>query len=457
MNSRTGTLTILLLILLVNLFTVNAIAQQAENLVKEFYNLDCEKVRLGQTFPSRWNSLLPSTKQYIAQADTQERHTGKYSLFMTPKAGKSKVDSGFIAFPLPAKFKASQITLKGWLKLQNVSDHAGIMIQINDIQGNTIRVADLSELKINGTQNWKQYTVSLPLPENAAMFYVGPILAGTGKLWADDFEILMDGVDVRDAPLKAGSQHRLESGSKFGNDAKVGAYLKLKDASLYYEIYGKGEPLLLLHGNNQSINNYTAQIPILAKTFQVIAVDTRGQGQSTDESKGPLTYEQFAADMKQLLDALHITKANILGWSDGGNTGLIMAIKYPDYVKRLAVTGAVLNSSTDAIDAKVLEIISQRLKDLKDDTDKFSLQQKRLLTLLLDEPHISVESLKSVKAPTLVMAGDKDIVKETHTRLIAESIPNSKLIIFPDATHDVPKDKTMEFNDVIRSFLIDSQ
>lgn len=443
-----------LLIFILVIIAIKAPAQNVETANKEFYNLDCEKVPPGHNFPSRWNALLPSTKQYIARADTGEKHSGKYALFMTQKAGNNKVDSGFIAFPLPAKFIAKQITLKGWLKLQDVTDHAGIMIRINDIHGDPIGIANLGKLKIDGTQDWKQYTVSLQLPDEAAMIYIGPVLVGKGKLWADDFEILLDGVDVRDAQLKSGykASHK-EAITIYGNNPRAGGHVKLKDANLYYEIYGKGEPLLLLHGNNQSISDFAAQIPELSKTFKVIAVDTRGQGQSTDESRGPLTYDQFADDMKDLLDALHITKTNIVGWSDGGNTGLIMAIKYPSYVNKLAITGAVLNPSADAVDTTVPVEIQRRLKELEDNTDNYSIEQKRLLNLMLNEPHISVESLKTIKAFVLVMAGEKDLVKEQHTRLIAKSIPNSKLYIFPGATHYVPKEKPAEFNKAVTDFL----
>jgi len=442
-------------VLLATLLTlVNAICfAQVNQSVREFYNLDCEKIRPGQNFPSRWNDLLPSTKQYIARVDTTERHSGKNSLFLTPKPGKTKIDSGFIAFPLPQKFAAKNITLKGWLKLEDVQNHAGIMIRVNDLQGNTITVGELSEQKINGTRDWQQYSLTLPIPEKAAMLYIGPTLAGMGKLWADDFEISFDGVDIHDAKLKPGYSIKTAPTNNFGANAKNGNKLKLKDAILYYEIYGKGAPLLLLHGNGQSISDFQNQIPDLAKEYQVIAVDTRGQGQSTDESTGPLTYDQFADDMKQLLDALHIKRSNIVGWSDGGNTGLIMAIKYPEYVRKLAITGAVLNSSDEAIDSKVFIEIKQRLEDLKGKTDNNSIEQQRLNQLMLDEPHITIQSLGTIKAPTLVMAGDHDLVREQHTRTIADNIPGSKLLIFQDATHYLPREKHIEFNKVVVDFL----
>jgi len=252
--------------------------------------------------------------------------------------------------------------------------------------------------------------------------------------------------------LKADTNFNSPHSPQYGSIDSAGNYVKLKDATFYYETYGSGEPLLLLHGNGQSINAFAKQIPELSKTYRVIAVDTRGQGRSTDESTEPLTYDKFAEDMKQLLDSLHISSTNILGWSDGGNTGLIMAIKYPSYVNKLAITGAVLASTTDAVSGEILEMIREE-RDKLNSTDQQSLKKKRLMTLLLNEPHIEVETLKQIKAPTLVMAGEKDLIKEEHTRTIADHIPKSKLVIFKDATHFVPVEKVEEFNKTVIEFL----
>jgi pimeloyl-ACP methyl ester carboxylesterase len=185
----------------------------------------------------------------------------------------------------------------------------------------------------------------------------------------------------------------------------------------------------------------------------VIAVDTRGQGKSKDFTTGPLNYEMFANDMKQLLDSLHTKKANIVGWSDGGITGLLMAIKYPDYVNKLAVTGANLEPTDEAIDDKTLKQIDKGLQSWKkQDTSAFARMETRLFTMMLTEPHIPVDSLKKIKALVLVMAGKHDVILEKHTTLIAESIPNATLYIFKDATHYVPVEKPAEFNKEILDF-----
>ena len=207
----------------------------------------------------------------------------------------------------------------------------------------------------------------------------------------------------------------LKSSIAYGNNAAAGGRVAVTDALLYYEIYGKGEPLLLLHAKGQSIKAFEKQIIVLAEKYKVIAVDTRGQGKSTNTSTGDLSYNLLAEDMKTLLDSLHIPKTNILGWSDGGNTGMIMAFKYPAYVNKLITMGAN--------------------------------------TMLLQKPHISLENLHSIHAPVLVMAGENDIVPDKHTRYIAKEIPNAKLLIFKGTTHDAPVKVVAEFNLAVMRFL----
>src|ERR1700744_1584277 len=133
-----------------------------------------------------------------------------------------------------------------------------------------------------------------------------------------------------------------------------------------------------MHGNGQSIVAFNNQIADLSKKYRVIAVDTRGQGKSTDESTGALSYDLFADDMKQLLDWLNIKKADILGWSDGGNTGLIMAIKYPEYVNKLAITGANLFPTKEALENNVFTEVDSLIKENQAQTDDQSKMQVRL-------------------------------------------------------------------------------
>ncbi|RZL04540.1 MAG: alpha/beta hydrolase, partial [Pedobacter sp.] len=122
--------------------------------------------------------------------------------------------------------------------------------------------------------------------------------------------------------------------TNYGKD-KNGKFVDIVDAKIYYECYGKGDPLILLHGNNGSISDFYKLIPELSKHYTVIAIDTRGQGKSTDLTTSDYTYELFANDLLQVINTLNLGKINILGWSDGGNTGLIFNAAHPEKVNKL--------------------------------------------------------------------------------------------------------------------------
>lgn len=238
--------------------------------------------------------------------------------------------------------------------------------------------------------------------------------------------------------------------SGYGNNESKGNTVKLKDASIYYEVYGKGEPLILLHGNNGSIADFYQQIPEFSQHYQVFAIDTRGQGKSTDLSSGDFTYEQFSLDLKSVMDTLHLKNANILGWSDGGNTGLIMAIKYPEYVKKLVTLGAVLNP--DGADDKVMQELKESLKANKSGVNITDRTNFKLLKLLINEPHIGVKELENIKIPVLVMAGEKDLIKQSHTELISKSIKGSVINLIPNATHYALQEEKEKFNNFVLLF-----
>jgi len=241
--------------------------------------------------------------------------------------------------------------------------------------------------------------------------------------------------------------------TNYGANKRIGKYCNINGIKIYYETYGTGEPLLLLHGNGQSIVDFNKQIPELARYYRVIAVDTRAQGKSIDNDSSKLSYDIFASDMKALLDSLNLKKVNVLGWSDGGNTGLIMAIKYPDYVGKLVVMGVNLNPTENAVEKSMLNQLKKDLKKLQQKQDTESKQMTRLLLMLSTEPNINVEDLHTISAKTLVLAGEKDVIKAEHTRLIASNISGSQLIIFKKQTHMVPNENPLLFNETVLNFL----
>jgi len=235
----------------------------------------------------------------------------------------------------------------------------------------------------------------------------------------------------------------------FGKNPEAGKILHLKDADIYYEVYGKGEPLFLLHGNGGSIDAFSKEIPELSKHFTVVAMDTRAQGKSTDTSTEHLTYIKFADDVKALADELKFKKINILGWSDGGNTAIEFAIKYPKNTNKIITSGA--NVFPNGVG-------ENEVGNMKKDADKMRAENKperdiRLLQLMIDEPKITKEQLNKIKAKVFVVAGENDLILRSHTEYIAIEIPNSKLKIFKGASHGVPVERAEELSKDVIEFI----
>lgn len=416
------------------------------------YNFGFETFIPNQPLPEKW-SKFASNKGYQVTSDSLVKHGGSRSLRMELSDTTSAARFACVASTIPAVYEGKQIELRAWVKLENVSEFMGLMLRIDNEDNDVLAFENLQGKRIKGSKDWALYSVKMNLPKDAVTIFAGPILAGAGKLWIDDLQILVDGKDLSIAKQKTNYVAPQRSPFRYGSNAAAAGKVKLKDVEIYYESYGQGEPLLLLHGNSQSIYYFKKQITELSKHNRVIAVDTRAQGKSKDFSTGELTYDLFAEDMKQLLDSLHIKKANILGWSDGGNTGLIMAMKYPEYVNKLAVMGAVLFPSEQSVGKKVLNQVRSVVKRADGKTDAFYVTQKRLYNMMLEEPQLTFEQIEAIKTPVLVMAGEHDVVLEKHTKAIASHIPNAELLIFKDANHYIPVEKPDVFNEAVIKFL----
>ncbi|WBV61749.1 alpha/beta fold hydrolase [Chryseobacterium camelliae] len=248
------------------------------------------------------------------------------------------------------------------------------------------------------------------------------------------------------------SQYTIESeNSIYGKNDAAGKTVKLNNAELYYEIYGEGEPLVLLHGNGGSIQEFYKQIPELSKKFKVIAIDTRAQGKSKDFTKGDLNYKIFADDLKNVMEYLNVAKANILGWSDGGNTGLEFALKYPQYLNKLVIIGA--NAFPEGVEEDLLKNFKTKLRFMQLANQPENETEKRLLSLMLNEPNINKKSLHQIQSPTLVLAGENDVIKKEHTEMMAKEIPNAKLKIYPKVSHYLPFEIAEDLNKDVIDFL----
>ncbi|QSX40077.1 alpha/beta fold hydrolase [Shewanella cyperi] len=240
----------------------------------------------------------------------------------------------------------------------------------------------------------------------------------------------------------------------YGHNAAAASRHNVNGTSLYVETYGEGEPLLLLHGNGDSLAGMKHQIAHFAKRYRVIAVDSRGHGQ-TPLATGALTYELIASDIAALLKQLGLGPVKLIGWSDGGIVGLWLALTEPDAVSQMAIMG--VNIAPDGAydwDLDSLKAYREQIEHqlaLGDRRQDWPLLLQRV-KLMDEQTPISHAQLQNISAPTLVMAGDEDVIRPEHTLAIYRHLPRAQLAIFPGATHMLPSEAPDIFNAAVERF-----
>ena len=241
--------------------------------------------------------------------------------------------------------------------------------------------------------------------------------------------------------------------SIYGHNPNAGHYVNVRGFKMYYEIYGKGEPLLLIHGGIGSINNFSGQIPYFAQHYQVIVVDGRAHGKSVDPTDS-LSYEMMAEDFNIFLEVLKIKSCYVIGWSDGGNNGLLLAIHHPDKVKKVVVTGANIWIDERALPSDMSMSLPDTYLDslLKLPKTAKVKNDIKLWKLHYYEPNISLAQLNSIQCQTLVIGGDHELILPKHTLLIAENIPKSNLWILPNSGHSTLINHRDLFNKTVDNF-----
>jgi pimeloyl-ACP methyl ester carboxylesterase len=240
---------------------------------------------------------------------------------------------------------------------------------------------------------------------------------------------------------------------QYGNNSRAGKFYNIRGSKIYCEIYGSGKPLLMIHGNGGSIASFENNIPYFSKKYKVIVADSRSQGKSKDANDS-LSFEMMADDEAALLDALHIDSAYVLGWSDGGINALLLAIRHPEKVIKLASTGANLWPDSTAIIPslwKEEKITYDTSKDKHFETEKEKNEWK---LFLLDwfQPNISLSTLSSIKCPALIIGGDHDLITIEHTVKIFQSIKRAYLWIVPNSGHGTLVEHKEEFNKIVDDF-----
>lgn len=227
------------------------------------------------------------------------------------------------------------------------------------------------------------------------------------------------------------------------------------DIKHFYIEKGNGTPLILLHGNGEDSGYFVNQIEAFSSCRHVYAIDTRGHGK-TPRGTAPFTIRQFADDLLAFMDEHNIAEADILGFSDGANIAMIFALKYPHRVKRLVLNGGNLNTKGIKRRIQIPIELGYRIANLFADKSPEAKANAEMLGLMVNDPDIMPEELSKIKVPVLVIAGTDDMVKEKHTRLIAQSINGAELKIIR-GNHFVANKNPEEFNRAVLEFLNDGK
>ena len=211
--------------------------------------------------------------------------------------------------------------------------------------------------------------------------------------------------------------------------------------------------LILLHGNGENCDYFVGQTDVFAQHYHVYALDTRGHGK-TPRGDAPFTIRQFADDLLAFMDTHGIDKAHILGFSDGGNIAMVFAMKYPERVLRLILDGANLDAKGVKPSIQIPIEIGWRFAKLFAKKSAEARKHAELLGLMVNDPNVRPDELSAITAKTLVIAGTKDMIKESQTRLIASNISDVQLVILK-GDHFIANKCPEAFNRAVLAFLRD--
>ncbi|AEG00084.1 alpha/beta fold hydrolase [Methylomonas methanica] len=231
-------------------------------------------------------------------------------------------------------------------------------------------------------------------------------------------------------------------------------------ARIKYVSYGIGKPVLLLHGGLSNKLSWYSQLPwLVEKGRQVILIDTRGHGEST-QGDAELNYQTFADDTLQVLDELKIARTDIIGWSDGGIIALLLGLEAPQRVDKIVAisanfhpSGLIADNSPASRPARNVRLLSWLRGLWSYLTERNGNLEARLKQLWHVEPQLSQTDLQAITAPTLVITGENDIIDLPHSSQMAQMLGNAKIDILLDAGHAAPVTHAKQVNRLLASFL----
>jgi pimeloyl-ACP methyl ester carboxylesterase len=244
----------------------------------------------------------------------------------------------------------------------------------------------------------------------------------------------------------------------------MGQYADIGGIHTWYDEYGAGEPLVLLHGGMCTNETWAAQVPAFAEKFRVLAPERRGHGHTADVD-GPLHYDDMASDTIGFLEQVVGGPAHLVGWSDGGIIGLLVAVRRPDLVRKLVVIGTNYDTSGLAPGAEdMLANMDPASDDVAmfrdayvahspDGAEHWPVFFAKFVVMAASEPHIAAEHLAQISAPTLVVAGDDDLVSLEHTVALYRAVGGAELAVVPGTSHAAMLEKPALCNLLMLDFL----
>ena len=230
-------------------------------------------------------------------------------------------------------------------------------------------------------------------------------------------------------------------------------YIDLNDGKIFVDTYGDESkfPLVLLHGNSEDSSYFIHQIEYFSDKYFVIAIDSRAHGKSSYNGE-KLTIEKLASDVIKVLEIMDIKSANFLGFSDGGNVLLSIALKKPELINKMVLNGANLNPSgvNFLVNCKIyLRYLGLKIKSCFNDDFK---QETAVWKLMVNEPNFKFCDIEKIINDTLVIVGTKDMIKSHHSKKIAETIKTAKLVEI-EGDHFIAQNEPLEFNKTVEDFL----
>ncbi|MEK1887171.1 MAG: alpha/beta hydrolase [Phyllobacterium sp.] len=229
---------------------------------------------------------------------------------------------------------------------------------------------------------------------------------------------------------------------------------------MYYAVYGKGPPVLLIHGGLGYADIWGAQVADLSKDHMVIVAESRGHGRST-RTAAPYSYDLMASDYVALLDFLKVDKAALVGWSDGGIIGIDIAMKHPEKLTKVFAQAA--NTKVDGLKPDVMQNktfagyidhAGQIYKKISPTPDQYDAFVEQISAMWNSEPNWSDEDLKKIKTPIAIVLGDHDeAITREHTEYMAKTIPGAQLIILDNASHFAMVQDPEGYNKAVRDFI----